>query len=132
MPSYVQGTGSNRPDYHREGIYDFAVIGAADKVAASGNDMIELKLEIIGPDIEEGKGAIVYENLVFTEAAFFKIDQFLASVGEEIQEGKEVTIESSDLVGRSGRCSLIVETYKGRTRNKVAKFIAADDDETPF
>lgn len=126
MPTYTQGSGSVRPDFHPEGTYDFAVIGAADKVSASGNDMIELKLEIIGPDVEEGKGAIVYENLVFTDAAFFKIDQFRASVGDEIKEGEDVTIEAADLVGKSGQCSLVVETYKGRTRNKVAKFIAAE------
>jgi len=126
MPAYTQGAPSNRPDYHPEGEYEFAVIAAADKVSSGGNDMIELKLEIIGPDIEEGHGAIVYENLVFTDSAFFKIDQFRASVGEEIREGEEINIESADLVGLSGRCALAVETFKGKTRNRVNKFLAAE------
>lgn len=127
MPKYTQGQGSARPDYMPEGKYEFAVIGASDKVSGNGNEMIELKCEVIGPEVEEGQGAIFFENLVFTDSAFFKIDQFLSSTGDAVEEGEEVDVEAADQIGKSGVCSLIVETYKGKQRNKVAKFLAPDE-----
>jgi hypothetical protein len=126
MPSYTQGQENKRPEFLPEGVYDYATIGAAEKVSTTGNEMIELKIELIGPDIKEDAGPIIYENLVFTEKAFFKIDQFRASIGEAIQEGEEVSIDAEDLTGKTGKCQVIVETYKGKTRNKVAKFLAAE------
>ena len=54
-----------------EGIYDFVVADANDKQSQSGNDMIELQLIIKGPDGQENK---IYDNLVFTPKASWKID----------------------------------------------------------
>ena len=135
MPRYISGEESNRAKFHKEGNYLAAVIGAEEKTSSSGNEMIELKLEIIGPDIDEGGGAIVYDYLVFSQNAAWKIDQFRAACGEKIIKGKEVEIEASDLEGKSVEVHLIVEDFKGKKQNKVGDYIdpnAEEDEPNPF
>jgi hypothetical protein len=135
MPSYISGQQSKRTDCHKDGNYLLAVIGAEEKTSSKGSEMIELKLEVIGPDIEEGQGAILFDYLVFTESAAWKIDQFRRACGENIVEGKEVEVEASDLEGKSVEAHLVIEEFKGKKRNKVGDYInpnAEKDGTEPF
>lgn len=129
MPKYISGEENNRAKFHKEGNYLLAVIGAEEKTSNSGNEMIELKLEVIGPDIEEGEGAIIYDYLVFSKNAAWKIDQFRAACGEKIVKGKEVEIEAEDLEGKSVEAHLVVEEFKGKKQNKVGDYIDPSTDE---
>ena len=67
------------------GKYPFTVSGAIEKQSKNGNDMIELTLEVIA-----GERAVdVYEYLVSTPNAVFKIEQFCKAVGLpfEVKDG---------------------------------------------
>lgn len=131
MPSYTSGAASNRVDHHKPGRYLLAVIDACEKTSQKGSEMIELKLEVIGPNIVEGEGAVIYDYLVFSESSAWKIDSFRAACGEEIVEGEEVSIEADDQVGKQIEAELEVEEYRGKKKNKVAKYIARDGN-SPF
>lgn len=128
MPSYIAGQQSKRADFHKEGNYLLAVIGAEEKTSSKGSEMIELKLEVIGPNIPEGEGAILYDYLVFSESSAWKIDSFRRACGETIIEGKEVEIEASDLEGKTVEAHLVVEEFKGKKRNKVGDYIDPEAD----
>jgi hypothetical protein len=81
--------------------------------------MIELQLLIE----YNGSRIRVFDHLVFTEKSSWKIDDFRAATGEKLVEGQRVTLEAEDCVDRKGRCHLIIDSYDGRTRNKVAAYL---------
>jgi hypothetical protein len=99
-----------------DGEYPFVVIAATLKNSKNGSEMIELVLDF-------PEGVRVWDNLVFVKSAFWKIDQFRRSIGELVLPEEEVDIAPSELVGKSGKASLVTETYEGRSRNKVASYI---------
>jgi hypothetical protein len=116
MPTYTQCLDVTLP----QGIYDFVVADANDKQSQSGNDMIELQLIIKGPDGQESK---IYDNLVFTPKAFWKIDAFRLCTGDKIIKGKSVEFDATDCLDRTGKCYVILENYEGRERNKVGEYL---------
>lgn len=121
MPSYTASQPQARPDYVEAGDYEIEVIDAEETISKKGNPLIELKLRI------HPSGALCFDNLVFTEAAFWKIDSFRLATGEVVTPGEEVEIEPDNLIGRTARARLIVEEYNGRKRNKVAAWLAPEN-----
>jgi hypothetical protein len=118
MPSYRSSEPTARPDFVAAGDYTVEVIGAEESISQkSHNEMIELKLKV------EPSGAIVFDNLVFTANAFWKIDSFRAATGETVTPDEDVEIVADDLIGRKGRARLIVEEYNGKKRNKLAAWL---------
>lgn len=113
VPSYNQSELTLLPD----GIYPFEAVAASEKTSQNGNVKIELTLEV-GPDKMK-----VYDNLVFTKAAGWRIDAFRLATGDIIKGNTEVTVEAEDCIGRKGMCSIVTETYGGRTRNKVDAYL---------
>ena len=102
MPTYTTGHDETLPD----GIYDFEVIDATETTSkAGGNPMIELALMVHGPN--GGSGIRVFDRLVFTPKAFWKIGSFRIATGEKLVERQTVSIEASDCIDRTGKCSLI-------------------------
>jgi len=125
MPSYQSSEPNSRADYIEPGDYTVTVINAEETIAKSGNDMIDLKLRV------EPCGVILYDCLVFTPSAFWKIDVFRAATGETVRPDEEVEIMADELIGRTGRVRLVVEEYKGRKRNKVAAWLLPVRDAKP-
>jgi len=82
------------------GIYNIEVASATEKTSQSGNAMIKLVCTILLPDGSEGPE--VWDHLVFTAKASWKIDQFLASIGRAVIPGEDVEIEALDIVGAKG------------------------------
>ena len=119
MPTYKSSEPTSRPDFVPAGDYIVEILNAEESVSKQGNDLIELKLRI------EPSGAICFDNLVFTQNAFWKIDAFRAATGETVVPDEEVNIECDDLIGRTGRARLVVEEYNGRKRNKVAAWLVS-------
>ena len=118
MPSYRSSEPTARPDFVEAGDYTVEVIGAEESISQkSHNEMIELKLKV------EPSGAILFDNLVFTANAFWKIDSFRAATGETVTPDEDVEIVADDLIGRKGRARLIVEEYNGKKRNKLAAWL---------
>jgi hypothetical protein len=118
MPTYKSSEPTSRPDFVEAGDYTVEILGAEESISQkSHNEMIELKLKV------EPSGAILYDNLVFTANAFWKIDAFRAATGEKVTPDEDVEIIADDLIGRTGRARLIVEEYNGKKRNKVAAWL---------
>lgn len=119
-----------------DGDYPFKILEMNEiEQSSAGNDMLPMKLEFSRPD---GKTVVVYEHLVFTEKAIFKINQFLASV--KIPTGTRINFRDSEFIkyikAKSGVATLMSEPVKGKTymRNKVAKFLyngTSKRDEIP-
>jgi hypothetical protein len=139
MPTYKSSEPTSRPDFVAAGDYTVEILNAEESVSKQGNDMIELKLRV------EPAGSILFDSLVFTPNAFWKIDAFRAATGEKVVPDEEVSIECDDLIGRTGRARLVVEEYNGRKRNKVAAWLLSQpaapgaenakggrDDNNPF
>ena len=126
MPTYKQS--SVEPSAPIEtlapGRYGFEVIAADEVVAKSGNEMIKLNLKIAS------KPNRVWDNLVFTEKAFWKIDQFLVGTGSNLDEGAEVEVTADGCLGLAGIVELGVEPGMGansdREFNNVVKYIHPD------
>jgi uncharacterized protein DUF669 len=125
MPKYVQQLDVTLP----EGEYDFLVADANEKISqSSGNDMIELRLLIKGPDGEEVR---IYDNLVFSNKAFWKIDQFRICTGDKLVAGQEVEFKAEDCLDRTGKAFVTIERFEGRERNKVKEYIAPGAIDKP-
>jgi hypothetical protein len=124
MPTYTQGLDVTLP----EGTYDFVVADANDKQSQSGNDMIELQLIIKGPDGQESK---IFDNLVFSPKAFWKIDMFRVCTGDKLVAGQSVEFNAEDCLDRTGKCYVIVDKYEGRERNRVKEYLDRDAIDKP-
>jgi hypothetical protein len=118
MPEYTQGAVQVLP----EGDYKFVVDDAGEKESKQGNAMIELQL-LVYPDPTK-PGIRVFDQLVFVESAYWKIDAFRVCTGEKLSEGQKVSFEADDCIDRQGWVHLIVDSYDGRTRNKVGEYLA--------
>jgi hypothetical protein len=100
------------------GEYDFVIAEVfAFETAKTGNEYLPLKLHI------KPEGT-VFDNLVFTDKAKFRIDQLLKSIGKAPPPGSSVDFDDpSWLVGCKGRCQLVVDEYKGKKKNKVEAYV---------
>ena len=119
-----------------DGDYPFTILEMnAITRSASGNDMLPIKLEFTSKD---GDTSAVYEYLVFTPKAVFKINQFLASI--KVPNGTKINFRDPEFIkylkARSGSATLGSEQVKGKDymRNKVVKFVhggTSKRDEVP-
>lgn len=138
---YTQGTGGPaRLNTCTAGPCKLAIIDASEEESKAGNGMIKLKLEVLNVVGEEqfpaDTGPITYEHLVFTEKAFWKIDQFLTSMGDPVEPGAEVDIDVDEIIGRELYADMVEgKTSKDRPCMNVAAFITAEAagvDDVPF
>lgn len=116
-----------------EGMANFTVMNAENAVSKTGNEMIKLTLRVID---KEGKEGTIFDYLVSTEKAVFKIKQFCDAIEkpEIYKSGKMNDLECLD---QSGKCILkirksneygdqvIIKEYLSSTEEFI-------DDEIPF
>lgn len=100
MPSYTQNTPKSGAFFVEPGVYALEIVKAAEKTSQNGNPMISLTMEIKLPG--GAVGPTVWDNLVFTPKASWKIDQVLASLGRVIVPGEDCNVEADDLIGMEG------------------------------
>jgi hypothetical protein len=101
MPSYKQEEPKKAGTYFVEpGIYRVEVENAVEKTSQNGNPMIKLVCRVKLDDGTEGPE--IWDHLVFTAKASWKIDQFRASIGEAVVPGESADVEAADLVGKVG------------------------------
>jgi hypothetical protein len=118
MPSYTSSTPTQRPEFVDAGDYQVEVIGAIETLSKSKHEMIELKLRT-------SEGSYLYDFLVFIPNAFWKIDAFRSSTGEEVLPEQDVELTADDLIGRTGTVRLSLEEYNGKKRNKVIAWLVS-------
>ena len=117
MPSYKASEPSVAPEAVKPGEYHCEIINAEEgKSQSGGNSIISLKLRLENE-------AVLYDRLVFTPSAFWKIDSFRAAIGQKVVPDEEVNIEADELVGKTARIRVVNETYEGRQRSKVAAWL---------
>lgn len=102
------------------GIYPFEVLEATEKTAKTGNAMIGLKLRIFGEE-----QYTVFDNLVFTQSAAWKITEFMRAVGYEVPTGTDAALEAYQCLGKTGEAQIGVRSYEGRDQNTVASYLAS-------
>jgi hypothetical protein len=117
MPTYQQNTAA---DLLPDGIYPFYVKNAKLTTSQSGNEKIELILQVNGT-------FTVYDNLTFIENSFWKIDQFRIATGEKLgAAGSNANFEAEDCIQRRGEVEIGTNEFpknSGRMRNQVVSYI---------
>jgi hypothetical protein len=129
MPSYKQEEPKKAGTYFVEpGIYRLEIKNAVEKTSQNGNPMIKLVCKVLMKDGSEGPE--VWDHLVFTAKASWKIDQFLASIGQAVIPGEEVSVEATDLIGEVGVAEIGEEAGTNNPDqrfNNIARWIFGDE-----
>lgn len=104
-----------------EGDYDFQVSMAVEKISKSGNEMIELILDVYDQDGNKYK---VWDYLVSTPKALFKIKNFCEAVGLG-DKFKSNELTADECVDMHGRCHVGVRPATGEYKesNNVDYYI---------
>lgn len=124
LPAEVEGREFALPPI---GEYNF-IVQEVEKTYArtSGNPMLKVRLDLQGAD------GSVFDNLVISEKAMFKLVTFFESIGLK-EKGKEFKLSIGDAankaIGLEGRCKIKHELYNGETRAKVDKYIVLEKKE---
>jgi hypothetical protein len=129
MPSYKQEEPKKAGTYFVEpGLYKVEVKNAVEKTSQNGNAMIKLVCKVLMQGGTEGPE--VWDHLVFTAKASWKIDQFLASIGRAVIPGEEVSVEATDLVGTVGVAEIGEEAGTNNPDQKfncIARWVFGDE-----
>ena len=104
------------------GIYDAEVTSAVDKISKSGNDMIELTLQVYHPD--DGATRQVFDWLV--EAMAFKLRHFCEATGLSAAYDAG-SLEAWQLEGKSVKVKLGIDAKAEIKRNKVMDYVVSTD-----
>jgi len=107
------------------GEYKLRVIEATQDTSKTGNDMIKLKLRVVKKDGTDGPA--LFDYLVFTEKAFYKVDQFLKACDKHPGEGEQSELDADEMIGWECEASLKIETYNGKESNKIEAYLFDDD-----
>lgn len=109
MPSITYQNRSGGNELIPEGKVALQVIedkDTKDKYSSNGNPMINLRMQMVGFYDETRKewipkdgGGKLFEALVFTEKAAWKVDSFLNSSGHAPQVGTEINLNAADTIG---------------------------------
>jgi Protein of unknown function (DUF669) len=119
--TYKSGSPQGPALFVEAGTYKLRVIDATEDTSKSGNDIVKLKLRVIKED--GAKGPALFDYLVLSEAACWKIDQFLAACGEHPGEGIQADLDTKKMIGWECEAELSVENYEGKKSNKVTNYV---------
>lgn len=117
-------------DLIQPGTYDFEVAEAEEKTSASGNDMIAMKVWIFPT---EGGRRTVFDYLVGTEKAQFKVRHFAAAVGM-IAEYERGELAALDIQGQTGKCKVVITKDKSGQypdKNSIADYLPMAANAAP-
>lgn len=128
MPTFTYNDSPERKLYEEPGEHHLTVDEANFEFArGSGNEILKLKLVTDG-------GVVVFDNLVFTEKAWWKIDHFfkafLPSKGRPLpKKGDNIEMDDQwvedNIRGASGYAELSKGTStSGKIRNEVQRYLA--------
>lgn len=106
------------------GEYNFIVVDVEKTYAkSSGNPMLKVRLDLQGAD------GSVFDNLVISEKAMFKLVTFFESIGLK-KKSEPISVGIGELADRAvnceGRCKIKHEEYNGKINAKVDKYIVLE------
>jgi hypothetical protein len=108
------------------GEYNFFVTNIEKTFSKAGNPMLKVRLDL------QGAEGSVFDNLVLTEKAMFKVVTFFESVGIK-KKGEELNCSIGEAADKAfqqeGRCKIIHEEYNGKTQARVDKYIVLDSSK---
>ena len=105
------------------GEYGFEIVEAEDKVSKAGNEMVELKVKLFGPDGD----ATVFDYLIDGGRSAFKVRHFAESTGM-IGQYERGDMPAHLMVGKTGRCKVAITKDKNGQypdKNGIADYIKA-------
>lgn len=113
-----------------EGSYLVRVEKAEVGYSQAGNEGIKLRLKVQGGDHD---GRVVFDDLWLTEKALGYVRYRLEVMGAKIPDGP-FNLDPDHLVGRRARVEVVHETFREKTRAKVAGWsrIEAEPVGNPF
>ena len=108
-----------------EGTYGFQIISADERVSKSGNDMIELKLQVYS---NEGKFILVNDYLL--ESMMFKLLHACEACGlqSKYESGQ---LDAEDFIDKTGYLKLTIQkdkTGQYPDRNSVKDYVVSVDE----
>jgi hypothetical protein len=134
MPSFTYNDSEARKPFEEPGEYLCTIEDFEWKISSTGNDMLVLKLRTSG-------GALVFDNLVFTDKAFWKIDHalkaFMPSLGKRPpKKGEDFDMNdqwvTDNLKDATGWVLLSKGTTpSGKTRNNVDAYLEPKKGDRP-
>ena len=122
MIQFKAGKPENKTFTVPAGDYTLRVLEAKEDTSKSGNDMIKLTLAVVKED--GTNGVRVFDYLVFTEAARWKVDSFLLAAGKHPGEGKSLDLDTDEMIGWEAEATLSIDKHEGKESNKVAAYIS--------
>jgi len=109
-----------------EGVYDFEVFDAVDKVSKSGNDMIELHLKVFTDD-----GSTRQMRDWILESFAHKLRHFCEACGltKQYEAG---ALTANDCIGMAGKVRVVQQTREGYDpQNSVKDYIVPEAGSVP-
>ena len=112
----------------KPGVYEVTIESADLRTSSQGNEMIVLRLKLTD------EGTIVYDQVVFSPNAKWKVKAFLECFDIPAEDGEDesITIDddfADDLIGKTGTVRIGVEPYNGIKRNRVHKYLPMDEEQ---
>lgn len=82
----------------KAGIHSAIIDDAAEAVSNAGNEMLKLKVKV---------GSLTFNSwVVFTTKNSRNVAEFATSIGKKVVEGKTLTIETEDCIGKTATVEL--------------------------
>ncbi len=122
----VSEENSNDPTYEPwpDGVYDYEVREADETTSKQGNEMIALQLWVFN---KTGQRRVVFDYLVSSEKAAWKIKSFAASCGL-LRRYENGELDAEEIVGQCGKLVLATQkaTMEWPAKNTVKAYEKAE------
>lgn len=111
-----------------EGDYGFTVKNFERGTYDGSDKMPACKKAIVTFAVEGADNtAAITENFYLCAKVEWKLSSLFLSVGMK-KHGEPLHMDWKGLVGRRGRCHVVIEPYNGKDYNKITKLYAYDED----
>ena len=100
-----------------EGDYSFSVVNATENTSSKDNEMIELEMQF---DVGRSAPMIVYDRLVFTKKALFRIEGFCVATGHDFSKGE---LLAGDCIGTTGIAHLGLGAPREKGKHAGKRFM---------
>tara|TARA_B100001123_G_scaffold228673_1_gene257307 strand:- start:136 stop:576 length:441 start_codon:yes stop_codon:yes gene_type:complete len=123
------------PQTLEKGEYELRIKDYEFRTSRAGNEIINLMFE------EKRTKKYIWDNLVFTPKAQWKIKQFLGAIEQKVGESANMDENyMNNIVGEHLWVEVGTDTYEGKTKNTVEKYLGGkkrsprqvvDDEDVP-